>query len=166
MRPAEPYLIAAAEEARRRGHGYVGTEHLLLVLVRGGDGGAVPALRRLGVSRDAVEDALAPLVPPSTSTLDADALATLGIDLDAVRQRLEETFGAGALERTRTACLGVCPRVKRALAHTVDRADDRPVRDEDVLLGLLSVSDSVAARVLAGLGISVEAVEAAIADPA
>jgi hypothetical protein len=56
--------------------------------------------------------------------------------------------------------------VKRALAHTVDRADDRPVRDEDVLLGLLSVSDSVAARVLAGLGISVEAVEAAIADPA
>jgi hypothetical protein len=33
--------------------------------------------------------------------LDAEALATIGIDLDEVRRRVEEQFGAGALERTR-----------------------------------------------------------------
>jgi len=34
---------------------------------------------------------------------DADALATIGIDLDEVRRRVEEAFGPGALERTRAA---------------------------------------------------------------
>ena len=38
-----------------------------------------------------------------TPQLDADALATLGIDLDEVRRRVEEVFGAGALERTRAS---------------------------------------------------------------
>jgi hypothetical protein len=33
--------------------------------------------------------------------LDADALASIGIDLDEVRRRVEEAFGPGALERTR-----------------------------------------------------------------
>jgi hypothetical protein len=33
--------------------------------------------------------------------LDAEALATIGIDLDEVRRRVEEAFGPGALERTR-----------------------------------------------------------------
>ncbi len=34
---------------------------------------------------------------------DADALASIGIDLDEVRRRVEEAFGPGALERTRAA---------------------------------------------------------------
>jgi hypothetical protein len=33
--------------------------------------------------------------------LDAEALASIGIDLDEVRRRVEEQFGPGALERTR-----------------------------------------------------------------
>ena len=35
--------------------------------------------------------------------LDADALAAIGIDLDEVRRRVEESFGRGALDRTRAA---------------------------------------------------------------
>jgi len=58
IRPAEPYLFAGAEEARRLGHNYVGTEHLLLVLIRNREGRATAVLRQLGVSADAVEDAL------------------------------------------------------------------------------------------------------------
>jgi hypothetical protein len=38
---------------------------------------------------------------PLGGPLDADALARFGIDLDAVRRRVEEEFGAGALDRTR-----------------------------------------------------------------
>ena len=35
--------------------------------------------------------------------LDAEALASIGIDLDDVRRRVEDAFGPGALERTRAA---------------------------------------------------------------
>lgn len=159
-RPAEPYLAAGAGEARGRGHGYVGTEHVLLVLIRK-RGGATAVLRQLGVSPDAVEERLACWLTTSRPKIDPDALATLGIDFEVVRERLEETFGPGALERT-PACLGVCPRLKMALAYAVDYANGYPIADEHILLGMLSVPDSVAARVLTKLDVSLEAAQAAL----
>jgi hypothetical protein len=51
---------------------------------------------------------------PSGGAIDPDALATLGIDFDAVREQLEQTFGPDALEQTHTACLGIAPRLKLA----------------------------------------------------
>ena len=71
-----------------------------------------------------------------------------------VRERLEETFGPGALERTRSGCMGVCPRLKMALAYSLDHAAQGSFGEEHVLLGLLSVPDSVASRVLSELGVS------------
>jgi ATP-dependent Clp protease ATP-binding subunit ClpC len=44
----------AVEEARRMGHHYIGTEHLLLGLIREGDGLAVSVLRDMGIDLDAV----------------------------------------------------------------------------------------------------------------
>jgi len=165
IRPAERYLAAGAEESRRLGHSYVGTEHVLGVLARDPESGAARVLARLGVGGAAVERALACWLPATSpaARIDPGALATLGIDLDSVRQRLEERFGPGALERTRSGCLGICPRLKLALAHALDAAGDRPLRDEHVLLGMLSVPDSVAARALARLGVSVENVQALLA---
>lgn len=157
-RPAEPYLLAGTEEARRLGHGYVGTEHVLTVLVRRPDGAATRHLARLGVTAEAVEAGLACWLGGTTPApkIDPRALAELGIDFDAVRARLEDTFGAGALERTGSGCLGICPRLKRALAYAVDLAGDEPLGDEHVLLGMLRVPDSVAARVLGRLGVTLE----------
>lgn len=146
-RPAERYLAAGAEQARRLGHGYVGTEHVLLVLIRNPDGGATALLRQLGVGTDTVEERLARWLGTSKPKFDPEALAALGIDLETVRERLEETFGPGALEQT-PACLGICPRLKMALAYAVDHAEGHPVTDEHILRGMLSVPDSVAARVL------------------
>jgi ATP-dependent Clp protease ATP-binding subunit ClpA len=163
---AEPYLAAGAEEARRLAHNYVGTEHVLRVLVRDPDGAATRLLRQLDVPPQAVQEALASWLGaselPSTSRpkIDPEALAALGIDFEAVRGRLEETFGPGALEHTRSSCLGICPRLKMALAYAVDYADGRMLTDVHVLLGMLSVPDSVAARVLAELDVSLEAAEA------
>ena len=54
------------------------------------------------------------------------------------------------------------PRAKLALAYAVDRAAGESVGDEHVLLGMLSVPDSLAARTLGELGISLEAAEAAV----
>jgi ATP-dependent Clp protease ATP-binding subunit ClpA len=162
-RAAGPYLEAGADEARRLGHNYVGTEHVLAVLVRRRHGGATRVLEELGVSPAEAEDALACRLPPSKSRLDPDALSALGIDLEAVRERVEETFGPGALEQTRAGCLGVCPRLKRALLGAFDHADDRALGDEHILLGLLSVPDCVAARLLADFDVSLESAAAVVA---
>jgi hypothetical protein len=80
-----------------------------------------------------------------------------------VRERLDETFGPGALEQTRAGCLGIMPRLKVALAYAVDYAGQGPVQDEHVLLALLSVRESLAAHVLSELGVTLPRVEAIVA---
>jgi ATP-dependent Clp protease ATP-binding subunit ClpA len=161
---AEPYLAAGAELARRLGHQHVGTEHVLSVLLGDPEGDATRLLAQLAISADAVDAALACWLADGTPTarIDPQALAELGIDFEAVRERLERTFGPGALERTRSGCLGICPRLKMALTYALDHAAGRPLGDEHVLLGMLNVPDSVAARVLGGLGVSLQAAEAMV----
>jgi hypothetical protein len=140
VRRAEPFLEAAAGAAMRLGHGYVGTEHLLLALT--GELG----LGRAEIEADVVALVGRPAAPPQP--LDADALATLGIDLEEVRRRVDQAFGAGALDRAAEPCLRVTPRLKEALALAVARAGDGPVRAEDVLQALTSI-DCLASRILA-----------------
>jgi ATP-dependent Clp protease ATP-binding subunit ClpA len=91
-----------------------------------------------------------------------DALATLGIDFEAVRERLEETFGPDALERV-PVCLGIAPRLKLAFAYALDYADGQQLADEHILLGMLSVPDSLASHVLSKVGVSLKAAEAIVA---
>ena len=160
----EPYLAAGADEARRLGHDYIGTEHILAVLARNPDSAATRLLARLGVSAEAVEERLMQGRSGNDRRIDPAALAAIGIDYDTVRERLESTSGPGALERTRSGCLGLRPRLKRALAHAVDLAGDHPLNDEHVLVGLLAVPDSLAARILNQLGVTLDRAHAA-ADP-
>ena len=166
-RPAERYLLAGAEEARRLGHGYVGTEHVLLALTADPRGGAARLLGGLGVRQVDVR-ATACLTDLWGPRIDPAALAALGIDLDHVRERVDGTFGHGALARTSGGMLAagrpgpvqcVAPRLKEALQNAVERAGDDALRDEHILLGLLSVPDSLAARALAELGVTIGRVE-------
>ena len=167
VRPAARYLAAGAEEARRLGHTYVGTEHVLLALMRNPEGAAARVLHELGVTSRDVESSRC-LTTPWAPRIDRDALASLGIDLEAVRERVDEAFGAGALDETQARMLEptggamqcVAPRLKQSLENAVDRAGDDPVGDEHVLLGMLSVPDSIAARALAELGVSLIEAEA------
>ena len=166
IRPAERYLTLGAEEARRFGRPSVGTEHVLAALLRDPEGATARVLRRHGVDVAAVERTLATGVlggAGAAAKIDREALATLGIDFDAVRIRVEQTFGPGALERTRAGCLGIAPRLKLAFAHALDLAGAERLDDAHVLLGLLSVPDSVAARVLAGQGLSFDAAKRGLA---
>jgi ATP-dependent Clp protease ATP-binding subunit ClpA len=154
MPPAEPYLLAGAREARRFGSAFVGTEHVLSAMVRDPDGDTAAFLRSRGVAEAAVEEALAPWLGCTAARIDPSALAAFGIDLDAVRERLDETFGADALETTGSGCLGVAPRLKRALAFAVGAAGGGALNDRHVLLGLLSEDESAAALVLGRLGVT------------
>ncbi|HWN26410.1 MAG TPA: Clp protease N-terminal domain-containing protein, partial [Actinomycetospora sp.] len=94
--PARRVVVLAQEEARTRGDDRIGSEHLLLGICRATDTHGAALLAARGVTLREVEDDLrAPEVP------DRDALASVGIDLDEVRDRVEEAFGPGALESTR-----------------------------------------------------------------
>jgi ATP-dependent Clp protease ATP-binding subunit ClpA len=102
---------------------------------------------------------------------DADALATIGIDLDEVRSRVEEAFGPGALERTRAGRRRFCrarpfaPFAKRALELSLREAlcrGDRYIGSEHVLLGLLRAGEGPAVKLLERRGLPPEAVRAAL----
>ncbi len=98
---ARTLIAQAAEHARRLGHRYVGGEHILLAVVSSG-APASAVMRAQGVTPDLVEEEIVRRAGLGAggglfAGLDRDALATIGIDLDAVRARIEASFGPQAL---------------------------------------------------------------------
>jgi prophage maintenance system killer protein len=81
---AKKALDLANREARRLGHGYVGTEHLLLGMVREGAGLAAQILGRLGADRAAIVEALMPLLSGADPTCRQHRRALLTSELTAV----------------------------------------------------------------------------------
>jgi ATP-dependent Clp protease ATP-binding subunit ClpA len=100
---ARALVPLAVEHALRLGHRYVGGEHLLLAAVTAGQP-ASAVLSAHGVTPELVEEEIVRRVGLGAGAglfggLDKDALATIGIDLDAVRARIEAAFGPQALAR-------------------------------------------------------------------
>jgi ATP-dependent Clp protease ATP-binding subunit ClpA len=104
---ARSVVAGATEHARRLGHRYVGGEHLLLAVVGTGQpAGAV--LSAHGVTPERVEEEIIRRVGTGAGAglfagVDAEALAAIGIDLDAVRARIEASFGPQALAQAARA---------------------------------------------------------------
>jgi ATP-dependent Clp protease ATP-binding subunit ClpA len=115
---ARAIVVQAQENARRMGHGYIGCEHLLLAAASTGEP-AGAALRELGVTPEGVEAEIVRLIGLGQaaglfSALDRDALASIGIDIDAVRAQIEAAFGPDALTRTAPGtCRGSRPAAAR-----------------------------------------------------
>jgi hypothetical protein len=100
---ARHVVAQAQEDARGLGHGYIGCEHLLLAAAAAGEP-ASAVLRDQGVTPDRVKAEILRAAGRGQPTapvggLDADALASIGIDLDVVRARIEAAFGPDALAR-------------------------------------------------------------------
>jgi ATP-dependent Clp protease ATP-binding subunit ClpA len=106
---ARHLLVQAQHEARRLGHNYIGCEHLLLAAAALAEP-AGAALRDQGVTPERVEAEIVRTVGRGQAAdplghadplhgLDREALASIGIDLDVVRARLEAAFGPDALDR-------------------------------------------------------------------
>jgi hypothetical protein len=142
---ARHVVVQGQEEARSFGHSWVGTEHLLLGVLTQSTSPAVAALSDVGVTLETCRAALAQVVGRGgLGVSDAEALHTLGIDLDQVRNRVEAAFGAGALDRPpqpnrrhgfrwrRGRCeagpgdLVFMPRAKRALERSLHEAIGLP----------------------------------------
>jgi ATP-dependent Clp protease ATP-binding subunit ClpC len=121
---ARRVVVQAQEEARTLDHNYVGPEHLLLGLTHEGIGGVGPK-----------------------------ALESLGISLEAVRQRVEEVTGRG--EQAPSGHIPFTPQAKEVLKLALDEAvqlGHSYVGTEHILLGLIREGGSVAAQALIGLG--------------
>ena len=122
---AREVVVRAQHEADTLGHDYLGTEHLLLGLAS--DDGAAGRRSAPWACPGRAARAARGRVRVRRSA-DADALATIGIDLDEVRSRVEEAFGPGALERTRAGRRRFCrarpfgPFAKRALELSLREA--------------------------------------------
>jgi len=183
---ARNVVVHAQDEARDLRHAYIGTEHLLLGLLREPSGVARRVLDQLGIERDAVRSDVVRIVgegPPSgLGEQDAEALRSIGIDLDEVRRRLEEAFGTGALERwdrkrhgwrRRGRCETVAghvpftPRAKKVLELSLREARQLGhgyIGTEHILLGLVREREGMAARILAQRGASDQRVRSVVID--
>ena len=105
---ARAVVAQAQADARRLGHPYIGCEHLLLAAAATSEpAGAV--LRDHGVTPERIEAEILRTIGRGQTAdplggLDRQALASIGIDLDVVRARIEAAFGPDALTRALPAC--------------------------------------------------------------
>jgi ATP-dependent Clp protease ATP-binding subunit ClpA len=158
---ARATVICAQTAARELGHRSIGTEHLLLALLRQPDGTAQRVLRANGLGETDVLGAVRDLAgPPPSGDLDADALRAIGIDLDAVREKVEATFGPGALDQPDPRHPGgrplFSPAAKKVLELSLRetlRLKQRTITDAHILLAIIRDPDSRAARIITAAGI-------------
>ena len=167
---ARRVMVLADEEAARLRHSYIGTEHILLGLVQEATGLAAEVLTATGLTAQDVREEIDRLLGSSLGVADADALATIGIDLDAVRDRVEAVFGVGALERSHPCGrrrrgsdrLGeapgtlLTPRVKKVLELALReslRLRSGYIGTEHILLGLIREGEGLAVAILQRRGI-------------
>ncbi|MDA0765770.1 MAG: ATP-dependent Clp protease ATP-binding subunit [Verrucomicrobia bacterium] len=124
---AQQVLALARKEADRFNHNYVGTEHLLLGLIKLGQGVAVSVLERMG------------------------------LDLESVRMEVEKQVGTGPDQKITgnipytprvKKVLALANKEAKALTHSY-------VGTEHILLGLLREGEGVAARVLQTLDVDI-----------
>lgn len=161
---ARSVVRLAQEEARRLRHPFIGTEHLLLAMLDEGHGPAAQSLLDAGLRTTELRERVARLTGPDGDGLDSEALATLGIDLDRVREVTEASFGPGALG-PKGPCRnkGHIPfsrRAKKTLELSLREAlrlQHKYIGSGHLLLGLLREGDGLAARLLVDAGVDLRA---------
>jgi len=124
-------MVHAREEARRFGHDYIGTEHILLGLVKEGTGVA------------------------------AHVLKSLGVDLKKIRIEVEKLVQTGSASASSQQQPPFTPRAKKVLELSMEEARNighNYVGTEHLLLGLLRENDGLAAQVLLNMGLKLETV--------
>jgi ATP-dependent Clp protease ATP-binding subunit ClpA len=158
---AREAMTLAQHEANRLMHSWVGTEHLLLGLLRQRNTRAADVLSRLRITLPSVEHALvAELGPPSRDQplgdRDEEALRAVGIDLQEVRRSVESVFGPGALDLARPGQCGLpmMPRLKRSLERAAHEARRGPIDSGHLLLGMTEVRGALAMTLLQRLGVT------------
>jgi ATP-dependent Clp protease ATP-binding subunit ClpA len=168
----------AQREAGALNHRYIGTEHVLMALALAG-GGITDLLVARGCGGEQIRADIVAIIGAGRPEREPDALlATLGIDLDAVRRHAESTFGADAVSRAAVRArprrrspwrrwwpgcdrgqpcasaltggrwFGLAPRVKRVVEMATDRAAPAKATSAHLLLAILAEGEGVACQIL------------------
>ena len=148
-------LQFAREESFALRHEYVGTEHLLLGLVREGEGVAAAALQTVNVELADVRDAVLKVVKPGLPSPATEAAPGI---LDSIA----DTIGLG---RRPSPDMPYTSRAKKVLELAMLEARELQhsyVGTEHLLLGLLREARGIAAQVLVSLGATTEKVRAEV----
>lgn len=124
---ARNVLTLAQEEAQRLHHNYIGTEHLVLGLVREGDGIAARVLNNMGIHLPKVRSAVEFIIGRGDTKVGTEIGLTV---------RAKQVIEFAVLEA-------------RQLGHPY-------IGTEHLLLGLLRLGDGIGAGVLESLGVSLE----------
>jgi ATP-dependent Clp protease ATP-binding subunit ClpA len=125
---AKRVLALAQDEAIRFNHNYIGTEHLLLGLVREGEGVAARAMDSLGVDLSQIRRSVESLIGRGASTMPPSEITLAPQTKQVINYAIEES---------------------RKLGHS-------HVGTEHLLLGIVRQGESTAAKVLASLGVELE----------
>ena len=166
-------ISLAREEAKNLNRSRIGTEHLLLGLLREGDGAAAMFLRNLNVDSDQVRQMVLSGLDPNFSdqlpTEDSiERIDTPGYSPvvgPANNQVIQPAEEAGGFKRPAPEMAGFAvsftPRAQQVLAlarKEADRFNHNFLGTEHLLLGLIKLGQGVAATVLQNLGLSLESV--------
>ncbi len=135
-------LELSLREALQLGHNYIGTEHILLGLIREGEGVGAQVLLGLGAEPSAVREAVIQLMSGYS-----------GASPSRVRWR------PGGAQRPQQT-----PAAARASAEAHRLAGGGAVGSQHYLLGLLQDQQSLAAKVLSSLGVTSETIEAKLTE--
>lgn len=159
---ARSVAVRAQHEARELGHSAVGSEHVLLALLGERPSAGARVLDGFGLDLEEVRRLVAHRSRHGEAALgdeEAEALRTVGIDLDEIRHAAEEAFGPGALEA------GMRPRGHLPFSRGAKTVLELSLREalllghayvgtEHVLLGLMREGHGTGARILQDLGIA------------
>ena len=146
---AKKVIELAVDEARLLGHQYIGTEHILLGLLREGEGVAAGVLESLGVSVERVHTelnrVLSQNIPhPTTgggarSTTKTPTVDQLGVDLTAAAR-------AGKLDPV----IGRAREIERVIQVLSRRTKNNPVLIGEPGVGKTAIAEAIAHRIISG----------------
>jgi ATP-dependent Clp protease ATP-binding subunit ClpA len=166
------HTVMLAHDAARRMHSErIGTEHLLLGVLEQPETMSARILNRHGLTYDkaaAIMTRLGGTAP--NPALDAEALSAIGIDIDAVRDKLEATFGKGVLDAPKPSRRGrnrlmLGQGARKVLALSLREAialHHNNISDGHLVLAMIRGGDDLALRVLREAGIDSKELRAEI----
>jgi len=145
---AKRVIELAIDEARRLGHNYIGTEHLLLGLVREGEGIAAGVLESLGVNLDKVRHEVIRVLSQSSSVGPATETkrATKTPTLDQLGVNLTEAARAGKLDPV----IGREKEIERVIQILSRRTKNNPALIGEPGVGKTAIVEGLAHRIVSG----------------
>jgi ATP-dependent Clp protease ATP-binding subunit ClpC len=145
---AKRVIELAIDEARRLGHNYIGTEHLLLGLVREGEGIAAGVLESLGVNLDKVRHEVIRVLSQSSSAGPAAETkrASKTPTVDQLGINLTDAVRAGKIDPV----IGREKEIERVIQILSRRTKNNPALIGEPGVGKTAIAEGLAQRIVAG----------------